>query len=668
MIDDCAFAELASASREFYVACNLEGEVLYADDRAQRIVGVRRGESLRVLVALGCEEKFDDFLRRGCVATVDSCEIPFVVGGRPLAASLCAVRHGAEVLLVGHVIPEGFAVAMNKVNDMIAEVVDLNRALFAQRNEIAARHAELVRVNVELSESHQGVLALHRELQEKSAQTRQDNVIKTRLVANLSHELRTPLHSILGLTQLLTSATGGGLAVEQAKQVRFISASADELLALIDDVLDLGRLDTGRAPVRMERFRLDDFVGSMRGVLRPLLPSNAMVSLVIDDVPEGVELETDRTKLSQIVRNLVSNALKFTERGEVRVRVALHGDRLEIRVSDTGIGIAEADIATIFEEYGQIESPLQQRIKGTGLGLPLSLRLAERLGGTLRVDSKVAAGSTFTVDIPTNHDDARAMHELLERSRRKPVGAVSVLVVEDDWQTLVHYDKYLVAAGFHVMPARSIEEATALMNEIRPGAIVLDVLLEGGPSWGFLTSLKNNPETHDIPVLVVTVTHQQDKARALGADEFWLKPINPDHLVRKLKESTRTTSTDSVLVIDDDDTARYIIRCHLEGTPYQVFEATTGEQGVAIARAHHPSVILLDFLLGACTAFDVIDDLKADALTRDIPVIVITSSVLDANDQRRLAAAVISKQDLTREVALHRIRDALSRVGRGGST
>jgi len=662
MFEASSFAELADASREFLVACNRDGEVLYADERAQRIIGARCGDSLRVRVAPGCEEKFDDFLRRSCTAHVDSCEIPFVVDGKPCATSLSSAPHGVDVLVVGCVIPAAFGAAMSQVSVMVSEAVDLNRALFAQRNEIRERHAELSRVNLELSESHQGILALHRELQAKSDETQHDNVVKTRLVAHLSHELRTPLHSILGLTQLLKSNTDPGLVAEQAQQVRFIRASAEELLTLVDDVLDLGRLDAGHAQVHIDRFGLDDFVGSMRGALRPLLPSDAMVNLVIEDAPTVVALETDRTKLSQIVRNLVSNALKFTERGEVRVRMAVHAERVEIRVSDTGIGIAQADIATIFEEYGQVESHLQTRTKGTGLGLPLSLRLAERLGGTLLVTSTIAEGSTFTVDIPITHAEARAMHEMRARSRTKPAGAVSVLVVEDDRQTLVLYDTYLVAAGFHVMAARSIDEAAALMSEIRPAAIVLDVLLEGDSSWGFLAALKNNPDTQDIPVLVVTVTHQEDKARALGADEFWLKPIDQGRLVRKLQECALTALPECVLVIDDDDTARYIIRRLLEDTPCQIVEATTGEEGIAIARARRPSVILLDFSLGACTAFDVIDALKADPLTRDIPVIVITSSVLDADDQRRLAAAVISKRDLTSDVALDRIRDALAKV------
>ena len=409
MLDASSFADLTDASREFFVACNREGEVLYADERARRIIGVRRGDSLRALVAPGCEEKFDDFLRRSWTAHVDCCEIPFVIGSKPLEASLSSAPHGLDVLIVGCVLPAAFAAAMSQVSVMVSEAVDLNRALFAQRNEIRERHAELSRVNLELSESHQGILALHRELQVKSDETHHDNVVKTRLVAHLSHELRTPLHSILGLTQLLDSNTDAALVGEQVKQVHFIRSSAAELLAFVDDVLDLGRLDAGQAHVHIDRFQLDEFVGAMRGALRPLLPSHAMVDLVIEDAPEAVELETDRTKLLQIVRNLVSNALKFTERGEVRVGMAVQAGRIEIRVADSGIGIDEADIAGVFEEYGQVESHLQQRTKGTGLGLPLSLRLAERLGGTLSVTSMVNQGSTFTVNIPLTHAEAAGL-------------------------------------------------------------------------------------------------------------------------------------------------------------------------------------------------------------------------------------------------------------------
>ena len=666
------FRALDGARRELQLVLDDDGVVRFADEPARRIIDAREGVPLRALVAPGCEAKLDDFLERARREALDCFELPFGVGRAPTTVSLCSVRQDGHVLVLGHAIPGAFAAAMDQVNEMVAEVVELNRtvtaqkrALAGQKDELAARNADLERKNAELSDSNQGVLSLHAELQVRTDHARQEAEVKSRLVANLSHELRTPLHSILGLAELLLGGKDGELAAEQAKQVRFIQSSAHDLLALVNDVLDLGRLDAGQAQVHPEPFALEDFLSSLRGALRPLVPAEAPVELIVEDAPAAV-LETDRTKLAQIVRNLVSNAIKFTERGEIRVRTELTDDRVIIRVSDTGIGIAAVDLDTIFEEYGQVDSPLQRRVKGTGLGLPLARRTAERLGGSLTVTSTPGAGSTFTVELPRVHDEVKAMQEIMERSRKKPAGAASILVVEDDRHTLFLYEKYLVMAGFHVLPARTIEEAMTRMQESRPAAIVLDIMLEGDSSWSFLARLKNDPATSDIPVLVVTVTDREEKARALGADEFWLKPVDQQRLLRKLKELARSGPLARVLVIDDDDTARYIIRRHLEGTPYVVYEASTGEAGVRLARSEHPHVILLDFLLQGSTAFDVIDELKADARTRSIPVIVVTSHVLDELDRTRLLAeaqAVISKQHLSRELAINRIRDALRKAG-----
>jgi len=663
------FTELERASRELYIACALDGRVLHADARAYAALGVRPGSSLSAIVAPGCEQKLSQFLADSRTREVRECEIVFGVRGKALTVALSSRPHPDGALLLGHIIPAPVTHALDRVNEILSEVTTLNRTILAQRDELAERAAELTRINQELSESNQGVRALLTELQDKAEIAQQDAEVKSRMIANLSHELRTPLHSILGLVQLLASGVDGALGPEQQKQIGYIKASADDLLGLVNDVLDLGQLEANRSQVRIERFTATELLAAMRGVLRPLVAADSRVELVIDEPPPSIQLETDRTKLSQILRNLVSNALKFTERGTVRVSSRREGDRFIVEVADTGIGIAPADLERIFEEYGQIESHLQKRLKGTGLGLPIARRLAERLGGTVTVTSEIGKGSTFRVEVPVAHDEAKQMQQLVERSREKPPGAASILVVEDDRKTLFLYEKYLVMAGFHVMPARTVAEAHELMQRQRPAAIVLDVMLEGDASWSFLASVKNDPETQDIPVLVVTVTNREDKARALGADEFWLKPIDQDRLLRKLRELATRGPVARVLVIDDDATARYLIKRHLEGTPYQLFEAATGEEGIASAREHHPNVILLDFLLGAgITAFDVLDELKADARTRGIPVIVVTSQVLDELDRKRLleeAEAVISKQNLSRELAINRIRDALRKGERG---
>lgn len=636
------FDDLDGLSRELYLAVGRDGSIGYADARAERLMKVKAGG--RLVAAPGSEEKLAQFLKTG-----GTTEIAFTVEGKPVTVSFIAKPHGETWLLLGHVIPDELARALDQVNDMVTETVDLNR--------------QLTRSNSDLRDSIGGVRALLDELQDKADQTQNDSEVKTRLVSNLSHELRTPLHSILGLTELLATERDGKLEEEQQKQIRYIRSSAEDLLALVNDVLDLGRLDANQSHLRVEKFDLGELFGAMRGVLKPLVPQDSPVELDVVE-PAQVELETDRSKLAQIIRNLVSNALKFTERGFVRLSAERNQNRLIVRVQDTGIGIADKDREKIFEEYGQIDNHLQKKLKGTGLGLPLARRLAQRLGGTLVVDSVVGQGSTFTLDIPLHHEEAQEMRAMVQRSQNKRPGATTILVVEDDRHTLFLYEKYLVMAGFHVLPARTIADAMEMMRRERPVAIVLDVMLEGDSSWSFLAQLKNNPETADIPVLVVTVTNREDKARALGADEFWLKPIDQDRLLRKLRELSSPTPVARILVIDDDETARYIIKQHLKGTAYELFEASNGPDGVSSARENHPNVILLDFLLGGMTAFDVIDELKADPRTRSIPVIVVTSHVLDAVDQRRLleeAEAVISKQNLSRELAINRIRDALKK-------
>jgi CheY-like chemotaxis protein/anti-sigma regulatory factor (Ser/Thr protein kinase) len=379
-------------------------------------------------------------------------------------------------------------------------------------------------------------------------------------------------------------------------------------------------------------------------------------------------VDTDRGKLSQILRNLVSNALKFTESGSVTVYAAHeHGD-LVIRVIDTGIGIPNDQFDHIFEEFGQVENPLQARVKGTGLGLALSRRLAEMLGGTLEVSSTVGAGSTFTLRIPRTHPEVSEYQRL--QTREIDPARAPILVVEDDRKTIFIYEKYLAMAGFQVVPARSIEDAERIIAKTRPAAVVLDVMLDGETSWNFLARLKKDPETHDIPVLVVTVTAKEEKARALGADEFWIKPVDQARLLRKLGSLVQHGTRGKVLVIDDDERARYLMRKHLEGGSYQLFEAASGPEGVSMAQSHRPHVILLDFLLREMNAFDVLDELKGDARTRAIPVIIITSHALEPEERQRLEAdteVILSKQSLSREIAINRIRDALRKAGVGAT-
>jgi CheY-like chemotaxis protein/two-component sensor histidine kinase len=491
--------------------------------------------------------------------------------------------------------------------------------------------------------------------------------VKSRVVANVSHEFRTPVHTILGLSRLLLDAADGPLNEEQHKQISFIRTSAEELSALVDDVLDLSLAESGKAVLRQERFGIADFFASIRGTLRPLVRTPENVDLIFEMPPFDIELETDRGKIAQILRNLISNALKFTEAGSVRVTATQQGSDVLFRVADTGIGIARENFDRIFEEFGQIDSAIQARVKGAGLGLPISRRLAELLGGSLTVESEVGAGTTFSLRVPRVHPEVNELTRIAQSSL-DPTRA-PILVVEDDRKTIFNYEKYLAMAGFQVLPARTIADAQRQLQSVQPAAIVLDVMLDGETSWNFLAQLKQDAATRDIPVLVVTVTNRESKARALGADEFWLKPVDQDRLLRKLRAIVKFGAPARVLVIDDDERARYLLRKHLQNGPYELIEAATGAEGVAQAREHLPNVIMLDFLLRGTTAFDVLDELKADPRTRNIPVVIVTSHNLDPRERERLAAeteVILSKESLSRELALNRIRDALRKAGVGG--
>ena len=655
-------------SREFKFACGERTQLVWADERAERLFGARPGRALHDLCVTGLAVKADEFIERARHADVKDWELSLIsTDGRPTPVLLAAAPAPPHVVVVGQLLPESYALALDHMQASMDEVVDLNREIARGKHEIARVAEQLTRANQELQDSNRGVLSLHKELEDRAEALSHSTEIKSRVVSSVSHEFRTPLHSILGLTQLLLDNSDGALNEEQSKQVRFIRASAEELIALVNDLLDLSKIEAGKISLRIAKFSAQDFMAALRGALRPLQPTDRAVDLVFDDPAPDFELETDRPKLAQVARNLVSNALKFTLSGRVAVKLHCADDgRAILTVTDTGVGIPSEDVDRIFEEFTQLDHPLQARSKGTGLGLPIVRRLADLLCGEVTVESTVGEGSSFTVTVPRVHPDVLEMHHIEQRSQERDPGKLPVLVVEDDRRSLFIYERYLAMAGFQVIPARTVDAARDAISRDLPAAVVVDVFLEEETTWSFLAELKRDARTRNIPVLVVTVTNKEAHARALGADEFWLKPVDQDRLLKKLQSLVDPARKVKVLVIDDDEKARYLIRKHLAGLPYQLLEAPTGHDGIALAQRELPHVVLLDFLLEEMTAFDVLDDLKSNPQTRAIPVIIVTSHVLDATERRRLAEgteAVISKQNLSRELAINRIRDALRKSG-----
>ena len=432
----------------------------------------------------------------------------------------------------------------------IAELQQQNQELLRALGELHARQVELTQLNSELEDTNRGVVALYAELDEKAAQLQRANEMKTLFLSNTGHEFRTPVNSILALSQLLLGRIDGELTAEQVKQVTFIQQAAQGLSDLVNDLLDLAKVDAGKIAVRPEEFEVAHLFGALRGMFRPL--ATPAVSLVFVE-PSGIPpLQTDVDKVSQILRNFISNALKFTERGQVRVSATLDPGQQEVifAVADTGIGIAPEDQDRIFEEFAQAEHPIQQRTKGTGLGLPLARKLAQLLGGSVNVQSTPGCGSVFSTSIP------------LEYAGQTQVSAES----------------------------------------------------EG----------------------------------------LWPKTTMP--------VASRQPS-DKILIIDDDETARYVLIKLLTGTPYAVIEAASGSEGLRRAREDQPQVIFLDLMMPEMSGFEVLERLKSDPSTRNIPVVIITSKLVEPEERALLDGKVVEilpKAATSRERVIVSIRQAIA--------
>jgi signal transduction histidine kinase/CheY-like chemotaxis protein len=566
-------------------------------------------------------------------------------------------------------------IAKGPPQNPLQEVQQQNQALLNVLQQLQERQTalenqrlELAQLNHELEDTNRGVVALYSELDEKADYLRRASEMKSRFLSNMSHEFRTPLNSIIGLTRLLLDRCDGDLTPEQMKQVSFIRKAAEDLTEIVNDLLDIAKLEAGKVVMHTNEFEAPAFFGALRGMLRPLLAHNSSVALNFDDPVDVPPLQTDEGKVSQILRNFISNALKFTERGEIRVSACcLEDDMIAFSVADTGLGIAQDDCERIFHEFTQLDSDRQRKVKGTGLGLPLSRKLAELLGGHIRLQSTLGEGSTFTLVIPRMYQGATDVSDLLEITTQRDLTRLPILVVEDNRETLFIYEEFLNGSGFQLIPARTLRAAKRALADFQPAAIILDVLLDGENSWDFLAELKRNPATNRIPVLVVTMVDNQQKALALGADAFATKPMDRTWMLDKLRALVGSpAAAPKVLIIDDDDASRYLLRSLLGESQFKITETPSGVAGVEMAIQMQPAVVFLDLDIPDLSGWKVLDQLRSDPRSERIPVIINTSRILADSEYVHLAsraAAILSKSPAHREVAIARLRDALKKAG-----
>jgi signal transduction histidine kinase/DNA-binding response OmpR family regulator len=566
------------------------------------------------------------------------------------------------------------ALAREAPQDPFQELQHQNQELLRALEEIRTRQADLIRLNRELEDTNRGVVALYAELDENADHLRRADELKSKFLSNMSHEFRSPLNSILALSGLLLGRVDGDLSVEQVQQVEYVRRAAQDLLELVNDLLDLAKVEAGKIEAKPLEFTVADLFAALRGMLRPLL-LNQSVALVFDDVMHIPQIFSDEGKVSQILRNFISNALKFTESGEVRVSAAMAGEaEVLFSVSDTGIGIAPENLDLIFQDFAQVDSPIQRRVKGTGLGLPLSKKLATLLYGEVRVQSQLGVGSTFTLRIPVRYQEAITQQVLPQPEWVPESGKLPVLIIEDSPPMWMMYQSFLAASVFQPVRASTIREAEEVLGRMRPAAIVLDIVLRSEDTWSFLARITADSRTQGIPILVISTIEDQAKAFHLGAHDYMVKPVERVDLISRLRALTDQVPLNRILIIDDNESDRYLWRRQLSEPSFLVSEALDGREGLRKAREQKPALILLDLNMPGMIGFDVLERLKVEESTRNIPVVICTSRVLTSTERNQLAgkaAAIFSKEGLDHSAAVPELQriingvEAAAAIGQG---
>jgi signal transduction histidine kinase/CheY-like chemotaxis protein len=602
-----------------------------------------------------------------------------IIGARRLMDTFeieSVVNQGTQVLM-GKTLPRSPKLTSERLTEIraeltcreaqnpFAEIQQQNQELLRALENLRKREEELIQINRELEETNRGVVALYAELDEKADSLQRANELKTRFLSNMSHEFRTPLNSIISLSRILLDQMDGSLTTEQEKQVNFIQKAAEGLSDLVNDLLDLAKVEAGKTVIYPIEFDVNELFATLRGMLRPLLAHNSSVALVFEQPDNMPQLYTDESKVAQILRNFISNGLKYTEQGEVRVAAVAVGNTITFSVTDTGIGIAKKDQERIFEDFVQIHSHLQKQFKGTGLGLPLSRRLAELLGGSVWLESELGKGTTFFASIPLIFTDANtssmAQHTWKIDPTRHPV-----LVVEDNGETLFTYEKYFQGSKYQIIAARNLSQAKQALNICQPIAIILDILLEGENSWVFLEETKRNEATKNIPILVITVVNNEKQAIARGAEGFLIKPVDRFSLLNKVSRLVKQGRQQKLLLIDDDLTSRYVFKQLLVHTSVDVLEADNGREGIRLAQVENPCCIVLDLTMPEISGLEILAQLKNDPMTRAIPVIVNTSiHNMEPQKQKFLsenAVAILAKEN-SQPIALTQLQEALIKAG-----
>jgi PAS domain S-box-containing protein len=516
---------------------------------------------------------------------------------------------------------------------------------------------EVLAVPVTVDGARVGMMGLYHDVTEllearRAAETA--NAAKSQFLASMSHELRTPLNAIIGYSEMLQEDAADAGQTDFVPDLQKIHGAGRHLLTLINDVLDLSKIEAGRMDLHIETFDLQATIDAVVATVEPLVGKNGNAFDITVASDLGA-MRSDQTRVRQVLLNLLSNASKFTDNGTVKLdvaRVAEAGEpeQIEFRVSDTGIGMTPEQLDRVFEAFAQAEASTASRYGGTGLGLAISRRFCQMMGGDIAVRSAPGEGTQFTVRLPLEYRDASA-DAMAESAPRERVDGTAgcVLVIDDDAAARDLVRRLLQREGFEVREASSGEEGLACARDVRPDAITLDVLMPKMDGWSVLSALKGDPDLADIPVVMLSILDEQTVGYALGASEYLTKPIERERLVSVLSKYRQRSAERSALIVEDSEPVRGLLRRILEQEDWSVWEAEHGRAALTEMESHRPGLVLLDLMMPEMDGFEFLETMRARNEWHDIPVVVITAKDLTDEERSRLnggVARVVEKGNL----------------------
>src|SRR5580704_7784484 len=522
-------------------------------------------------------------------------------------------------------------------------------ATYADITELKQREAELAGLVHELE--------VARDAAQEASRT------KSSFLANMSHELRTPLNAIIGVTEMLEEDAREFKREDEIEPLGRVQRAARHLLALINDILDLSKIEAGKMDLVLESFPVATLISDAVHTVESVASKNG--NRIVVNCPDAVgSMYADQIRVRQALMNLVSNATKFTSNGTVTVSAAREwtadGEQVEFSVVDTGIGMSPDQLAKLFLEFSQADSSTTRKYGGTGLGLAISRRFCQMMGGDISVESELGRGSKFVIKLPVHVGDAETQARTPEASRLRVTGSFQqaplILVVDDDPTVREVVGRYLMREGFTFAEADGGREGLRLARELNPAAITLDITMPDLDGWTVLAAIKGDPTLADIPVILLTIVDEKNRGFALGASEYLVKPVDRDKLVRVLRQLS-TPSGGSILVVDDDQMSRIGLRNALQHAGWQVVEADNGQIALTRLNEARPIAILLDLMMPEMDGFEFIDEVRQHEDWREIPIIVITARDVTAEDRARLNGRVESiiqkagRDDMLRQVS-----------------